>query len=118
MRILIVDDDPLIGESLSRLLDRLGHETWLAADPAGALFALSTRAVDTVLVDWNMPGGGGRRVVDAVAAGEVPPAHMILITGLPGACLPPEAAGLPLLQKPFRVRELEQVLRTLVPSSK
>jgi CheY-like chemotaxis protein len=77
---------------------------------------LSTTALDAALVDWNMPGGGGRRVVDVVAAGEVPPVRLVLITGMPEACLPPEAARWPILQKPFRVRELERVLESPSPS--
>ncbi|HWI65303.1 MAG TPA: response regulator [Symbiobacteriaceae bacterium] len=112
MRILIVDDEALIAQSLQQVLQLLGHDAVCASHPAAALELQRTRPADLLLVDWNMPGGGGIRVLTALTAGEAPPAHVIVVTGLPALSLPPELAGLPVLQKPFRVRQLLDTINT------
>jgi CheY-like chemotaxis protein len=53
VRILIVDDEPLIARSLSRVLR--GHELVLAGDGEAALWECLSREFDLILCDLMMP---------------------------------------------------------------
>lgn len=53
--ILIVEDDELLRDSLSDLLQHAGHRTLACADGASAQQQLETQAVDAVLLDLGLP---------------------------------------------------------------
>ena len=55
MRILIVDDDPGVRESVGTLLEKYGHLPTFAEDLAGAMRALRTQPVDCLIADGLMP---------------------------------------------------------------
>lgn len=54
-RILIVDDDDMNRDSLSRLLRRRGYEILTAVDGAQALAMAQAEQPDLVLMDMNLP---------------------------------------------------------------
>jgi len=56
-RILIVDDDPIVADSLVELLGQFGHQAATAQDGAEALAMLrdAERPFDLMLADMNMP---------------------------------------------------------------
>jgi CheY-like chemotaxis protein len=60
-RVLIVDDEPGIRRAFSRCLRALGWTVTEAEDPDAA--ASLYGGVDVVLTDWDMPAGGGERVL-------------------------------------------------------
>lgn len=60
--ILIVDDEPMVIRAVARVLRSRGFEVLSAADPIEARAHYA--AADVVLSDWNMPNGGGQRVLD------------------------------------------------------
>ena len=55
MRILVVDDEPAVRESLRRALQLEGYDVDLAADGEGALSRLHANSVDAVVLDVSMP---------------------------------------------------------------
>ena len=56
LRVLVVDDEPLIRWSLSETLEQSGHAVVEAGDAEGALRALSAgRPFDVVLLDYRLP---------------------------------------------------------------
>lgn len=61
-RVLIVDDDPLIQESLARLIGQ-SYETAAARGGPQALEAVGRMRFDVILLDLNMPGMGGAEVL-------------------------------------------------------
>jgi CheY-like chemotaxis protein len=67
-RILIVDDNEVNRDMLSRQLERQRHEVGTAADGATALAMLKARPYDVVLLDLMMPGMSGFEVLHAVRA--------------------------------------------------
>jgi DNA-binding NarL/FixJ family response regulator len=69
-RILLVDDDPSVIRGLWRVLrtHRPEFQINTASGAAQAIEALSELGYDLVLTDWQMPGGGGRAVLDALIA--------------------------------------------------
>ena len=54
-RILIVDDDPQICDTLSDILDDEGYQVVTACDGQEALEKIRTRAFDLVITDIKMP---------------------------------------------------------------
>lgn len=64
--VLVVDDDPMAREVLTRRLARLGHAATPVADGRQALQILGRQAFDLVLLDLRMPGLDGFQVLRAI----------------------------------------------------
>jgi two-component system, NtrC family, sensor kinase len=114
-RILVVDDEPLLGQTLSFMLEE-NHDVVVAHGGADALEQLARDPrFDLVLCDLDMPGVNGGSLHQALAArypGLV--SRFVLMTG--GACAPWAETFLAgysgaRLEKPFTVAEVEEVLR-------
>lgn len=57
-KILIVEDEPLVAESVSQLLDDAGHQVvGIAGDEASALKEVARSEPDLVLMDIRLAGG-------------------------------------------------------------
>jgi CheY-like chemotaxis protein len=69
-RILLVEDDGLVRESIHRALDRGGHEVWESAGPKTALHMLDYLTVDVVITDIYMPGMNGIELIRRLEARE------------------------------------------------
>jgi DNA-binding NtrC family response regulator len=61
--ILIVDDEPRLGDALQRALELEGHSAAYFSDPEAALRALRARAFDVLLTDLVMPTIDGLEVL-------------------------------------------------------
>ena len=64
--VLIVDDEPTIGEVVSRYLERAGYRTRVAADGHAAMAAVEQRAPDLIVLDLMLPGIDGLEVMRRV----------------------------------------------------
>src|SRR3954451_10770804 len=64
--VLVVDDEPTIGEVVSKYLERAGYETRLAADGYEALEAVAERRPDLIVLDLMLPGLDGLEVMRRV----------------------------------------------------
>jgi serine phosphatase RsbU (regulator of sigma subunit) len=62
-RLLVVDDNEMNRDLLSRRLQRLGHETVAASDGREALMLMRSQPFDLVLLDITMPGMDGYEVL-------------------------------------------------------
>ena len=58
-RVLIVDDDKLIGKSLEKLLAIKGLEAEYVEEPQKAFLSLKKKKFDIALIDLNMPAANG-----------------------------------------------------------
>jgi len=58
VRVLVVDDDPLIRRALTKVLAATGFDVTTAGDAKPALDAASQLRPDIVVVDFNMPTCG------------------------------------------------------------
>ncbi|MFT3718634.1 PAS domain S-box protein [Pseudorhodoferax sp.] len=109
LRVLVVDDDPLVLSSTSALLEELGHKALQAGSAEEALRTLrGGAAVDLLLTDHVMPRRTGAQLIAAVAA-QFPLLPAVLATGyaeLPTS-LPASAVR---LAKPFDQPALAQAL--------
>lgn len=110
MDILIVDDDQLFADGLQRLLLALGHRLRMADRADVAIALLQEQPVDVVLLDWVLPNGGGRRILDAMENGEVAWTRVVLLSGSPEYAPSESAMPVALLPKPFRLNQLREML--------
>src|SRR5262249_50963236 len=79
-RVLVVEDEAYVRESLDELLRSRGFDVGLADGVADALTMLARTPVDVVLTDLRMPSGGGLELVRrARAMGVATP--VIVLTG-------------------------------------
>jgi DNA-binding NtrC family response regulator len=103
-RILIVDDEPSLRDSLQRTLEREGHETVLASDLRSARRTLSEGGFDLLLTDIRLGDGSGLDLVaEARAAG--PKLRIVAITAFGSVETAVEAmrrGADDFLEKPFR----------------
>lgn len=79
-KILVVDDEPQIRESISDILNDAGYETILAGDGLEAENKLLTEDVDAVILDVMMPKKGGLDLLDHIQK-EYPLISTIIISG-------------------------------------
>ena len=66
MRILLVEDDPMIGEAIEGALRDAGHACDWVKDGLIALAALDTQHYDLVLLDLGLPGKDGQGVLASI----------------------------------------------------
>ncbi|WP_010584728.1 sigma-54-dependent transcriptional regulator [Schlesneria paludicola] len=81
-RILLADDEPLYLQTTAELLRRAGFECLTAVDAEGALSQLSTRQIDLMIVDLNMPGNLDLELLK-IGRRDYPDVPMIVVTGAP-----------------------------------
>ena len=107
-KILIIDDDPLVSESLSRVVEKLGHHALRAASIAEAHKAVHAQDVDLVFCDVRMPDGSGLDLLpDLRNARSVP--EVIIITGFgdpDGAELAIKEGAWDYVEKPLSVKDV------------
>jgi CheY-like chemotaxis protein len=117
LRLLIIDDDPILLRSLREVLGGEGHSVIAAADGAEGLAAFSEareagKNFDAVITDLGMPKMDGRRVAAAIKDldATVP---ILLLTGW-GERLIAEEERLPhidqVLSKPPKLRDIRLAL--------
>jgi DNA-binding NtrC family response regulator len=78
-RVLIVDDEPNLLDTLAAILRHKGYEVATCPDAERALAVMKAERFEAVLADFYMPGGG-EAVVEAARRLQ-PQALMVLITG-------------------------------------
>ncbi len=65
-RILVVEDEPRLGELLRLYLEREGHSVTVVGDGRAAIEAVEADGVDLVVLDLMLPGLSGEAVLDAI----------------------------------------------------
>ena len=116
MRILLVEDDVMIGEGLTAALSAEGMSVDWVRDGAAAEAALHDEGFAIVLLDLGLPGADGLNLLKSARKQGVD-TPILIITARSG--LDERVSGLDLgaddyLLKPFEVRELSARMRALV----
>ena len=116
MRVLIVEDDPILQDSLNRAMRAAGYATDQAGDGETALGLLRGGGFDLVILDLGLPRLDGLQVLSRLrAAGQLTP--VLILTARDG--VEDRVKGLDLgaddyLTKPFNLAELEARARALL----
>lgn len=79
-KVLVVDDDPIVGESFNRVLTGKGYAVITAANGEEALAKLKAEQYDLVYTDLRMPGMDGLEVAERVKAKQ-PWTPVVIVTG-------------------------------------
>jgi len=79
-KVLVVDDDPVVGKSFDRVLSARGYAVITAANGQEALNKLSRENYDVVFTDIRMPGMNGLEVAERVKASQ-PWLPVVIVTG-------------------------------------
>jgi two-component system response regulator MprA len=119
MRVLVVDDDPAVRDSLARTLRFEGHEVETAADGGEALAAVGAREPDAMILDVSMPVLDGLATCQQLrAGGMLVPVLMLTARDSVGDRVAGLDAGADdYLVKPFALQELLARLRALARRS-
>jgi CheY-like chemotaxis protein len=114
-RILIVDDEPVIRESLSLVLAEIGYRVRSAEDGFSALRAMQDEVPELLLTDLNMPGMSGFELLSLVR-GRFPAIRTIAMSGwFSGDEAPSGIAADGFYQKGSSIAALLRIMETLPP---
>ena len=112
IRILLVEDEPLIAMMREDALDEIGKSVAGMADTvAAALILVEKGEFDAAILDVNLRGGEKSwPVADALAASGKP---FLLATGGAGDAVAPAHRTRPVLHKPFTIDGVARALDAL-----
>jgi CheY-like chemotaxis protein len=113
LRILVVDDEPLVRKVVSRFLTADGHEVVTAANGREAITAFKEAEFDLVLTDWAMPKMTGSLLAEAVK-NERPEVPVAIMTGVESGMpeVTPKGAAVDIVvKKPLTRDKLRQAVR-------
>jgi len=114
-RILLVDDEPLITDSLSYSLRREGYEVKAVGDGTAALKEAEEYKPDVIVLDIMLPGMSGLEVCRQLRARSAIPVIMLTARGEEiDRVLGLEVGADDYLAKPFSFRELLARIRSIL----
>jgi DNA-binding NtrC family response regulator len=116
VRLLIVDDEPIVGDRLKYSFEKEGYDVETFTDGAGAVKRLAEQGFDIVITDLKMRGVDGMQVLAQVHA-RYPKAMVIVITGfgsIETAVEAMKAGAFDYITKPFRLDDVKAVVRRAV----
>ena len=116
MRILVVDDEPIVLECCQRILEDQGHTVYLVHSAEGALAAMKTDPFEVLLVDIKMPVRDGIDLVHEIKE-RWPRTAVIIMTGYstPETIRKSKSVKADrFIAKPFTPDELLEILRPII----
>jgi DNA-binding response OmpR family regulator len=117
-KILVVDDDPGMLDTLMDVLSATGYETSVAASGNAALEMAQAGRFDLVLMDVQMPGLNGVQVLHALRVLD-PTIVVIMMTAYTGDELVAESqrtTGFSVLSKPLDLDQVLPLVKSIVSS--
>ncbi len=120
VRVLCVDDQPVVLHVLSRLLQVQGFETVECSDPLAAVSTFAAGAFDIVVTDIDMPGMNGLALMRTLREKQ-PELPVVIVTGLGTVETAIEAlrqGATGMLVKPFTGQELLAEVRRALAAAR
>lgn len=116
MRLLLVEDDKMIGEGLKKALRKSAYAVDLAPDVATADEALAVNTYDAVILDVGLPDGTGLDVLKRLRARKDATPVLVLTArdGVSDRVEGLDTGADDYMLKPFALEELEARLRSLL----
>lgn len=114
-RVVIIDDEPLFAETLTRMIESLGFDVTTSTD-ARSSYAFELESADIVFLDVLMPNISGLQVLEKLARQKTN-SSIVLMSGHLERLDEAEKLARKLelnlvgsLEKPFRVEDVKDVL--------
>jgi two-component system NtrC family sensor kinase len=114
-RVLLVEDDVLVGVVTESILEEVGYQVTRASDAVEALSALRGGAFEILITDVRMPGSMNGVQLAKAATARQPGLKVLLCSGWTAESLGRDVAEArwPFLPKPFDQAQLKQALAEL-----
>jgi CheY-like chemotaxis protein len=110
IRILVVDDEPIVGLSIKLALDLPGYSIDLVARTEEALAKFAAVTYDVVVTDFLMPGMTGVQLAEQLKS-RSPSVKIVLVSGSP----PPSLTAIDhVMLKPFSIEALRSAIADLL----
>jgi len=113
LRILVVDDESIVGRRLKPALEKSGYEVEVCESGMAAIARVDAQLFDIVVTDVRMDQIDGLQVLEHVLA-RSPRTKVIIITGYATVELAREAlikGAFDFIAKPFKPDDLRNVIR-------
>ncbi len=111
-KILVVDDEPMVGDAVKMMLAFDGHEVVTASHAQEALALFERDKFDLVITDYAMPGMKGDELA-ATLKSRAPGQPVILLTAhaemLKSSNVPLDGVD-DIISKPFRLEDLRSAI--------
>lgn len=110
---MVIDDEPIVGKRLKRLLEKDGYEVETFIRGSIAAEALMQKHFDIVITDLKMGRVDGIKILE-IARKKNPDTKVIIITGFSKMETATEAfnkGAFDFIVKPFKIEELKQVIQ-------
>ena len=119
--ILILDDEPIVGDRLKPALEKCGYTVETLTDSQEAIDRLAQKRYDVLITDLKMTGPSGLDVLRFVKE-QSPSTGVIVITGYATAEQATESmkgGAVDFIAKPFRISQLTELVgRTIAQARK
>lgn len=111
-RVMVIDDDRSMRDSLTHLLAKAGWRVEALADAGDATQRIAGFQPDVILTDVRMPGMSGLDLLHSLSGSDQPPVVLISAHGdIPMAVAAMQDGAYSFLEKPFDPRRLMTALR-------
>ena len=110
-RILIIDGDPAIGDSLKRILSSEGHEVQSVTDSQEGVDLIKGQEIDLAIVEIFMPQKSGLEIIQEVSKSK-PAVRLIAMTAFGGqddidmASFAERYGAIRSIEKPFDTKDV------------
>jgi DNA-binding NtrC family response regulator len=120
LEILILDDEPIVGQRLKTALEKEGHCAEIFVDPIQAVARLEEKTFDIVVTDIRMDDMDGIEILELVRK-KNDRTKVIMITGYATLEVARESltkGAFDFIAKPFKLREIRQAIDKAVEALK
>jgi CheY-like chemotaxis protein len=114
LRILVVDDEPSVGNAVKLLLKFDGHDVESTQSGKEALALFKPGRFDLVFTDFTMPGMNGDQLAAAIKA-DAPGQPVVMITAHAGILTQSPDVDF-VVGKPFRLANLREAIAKVLPT--
>ena len=115
LRILVLDDEPIVCKRLKPAFQKAGYEVETFTDSAAALLRMEETPFDVVITDLKMGGVDGFQVLER-ARQLLPQARIVVITGFATLDTAKESfrkGAFDFVAKPFKLGDITECVRRL-----
>jgi DNA-binding NtrC family response regulator len=112
LKILILDDEAIVGERLGASLEKDGHQLEAYTDPNEAIKSLNENLFDIVITDIRMDDIDGIKILELVRE-KSPKTKVIMITGYATLEVARESltkGAFDFIAKPFKIKEIKAAI--------